>query len=299
VQFEGAEKKAEIVINRHDGSLLTDVSETFWHQLVDQAGAKILSQIKNDHCHAYLLSESSLFVWQDRFLILTCGETNLAQAVEYFITSKPELTIMSLSFQRKNEYFSAHQPSSFGDDIERIGRYVDGKHHIVGDLSQHHHQLLSYQTRDFKQAPIRYELLAFGISQQASDRLMSDKLTCEAVLSFLGLTNALQDYKIDSHAFSPCGYSLNALKGDDYLTLHITPQPNHSYVSLVASTDITSLSEPMLTQLHPKNFDILTIGVEQPQPLACSHIAYDKVNQQQVSIEPNRLLTYTNLQRKP
>ena len=73
--FEGSEKKAEVVVNSQNLSLLNDISNTFWQELVKCCNAQILSSIENEHCKAFLLSESSLFVWHERFVILTCGVT--------------------------------------------------------------------------------------------------------------------------------------------------------------------------------------------------------------------------------
>ncbi|MBA6364897.1 adenosylmethionine decarboxylase, partial [Colwellia sp. BRX8-8] len=83
--FEGSEKKAEILIDGKQLSLLNDIDDEFWSALVNRSQAQILSSIENEYCKAFLLSESSLFVWSDRILILTCGETQLVKAVEFFI----------------------------------------------------------------------------------------------------------------------------------------------------------------------------------------------------------------------
>jgi len=299
VQFEGAEKKAEIVIANDSFNLLTDLQQGFWQQLVDSAGASILSRMVNADCRAYILSESSLFVWRDRFIILTCGETNLAKAVEFFVTNQPLLTIASLTFQRKNEYFSEQQPSSFKQDIERLSRYIDGKHYIVGDLAQHHHQLLSYHDDRTHQTPQRYELLAFGISHQASDFFHQNNITQGDVLGYLGLTEALGGYTLDSHHFSPCGFSLNAINGEQYITLHITPQHAHSYVSLVSNSDIAKLSNTLLSRLNPLCFDVLTINsLDKSQQLPTFNDSVTKLNHQSVLIAENRLLTYVNLKQQ-
>ena len=64
--FEGSEKKAEIIVDNHQFSLLNDISDDFWQLLVERCQAKIISSIQNESCKAFLLSESSLFVWSDR-----------------------------------------------------------------------------------------------------------------------------------------------------------------------------------------------------------------------------------------
>ena len=127
--FEGSEKKAEIFVDVNQLNFLTDLDNTFWSSFVDSCHARILSSIENKHCKAFLLSESSLFVWQDRLLILTCGVTQLIKSIEFFIEKLGKETIKQITYQRKNEYFSQAQPSCFGDDIKHHrpgGALVDG-----------------------------------------------------------------------------------------------------------------------------------------------------------------------------
>lgn len=47
----------------------------------------------------------------------------------------------------------------------------------------------------------------------------------------LGLSALLPDATIDSFLFSPCGYSSNAVQGDRYATIHVTPEDAYSYAS--------------------------------------------------------------------
>jgi len=35
----------------------------------------------------------------------------------------------------------------------------------------------------------------------------------------------------DDHVFSPCGYSVNGLAGPTHVTMHVTPEPTHSFIS--------------------------------------------------------------------
>ena len=84
--FEGSEKKAEIWIEPSMASLRA-LPQSFWIKMVRLAKADILSQISNDQCDAYLLSESSLFVWDHKVVILTCGLSTLIDSVNDFINS--------------------------------------------------------------------------------------------------------------------------------------------------------------------------------------------------------------------
>ncbi|MCB0357905.1 MAG: hypothetical protein KDD40_12900, partial [Bdellovibrionales bacterium] len=70
--FEGSEKKLEIELSISAGDL-REKPFSFWEALVNKAQAKIISKIESSECRAFLLSESSLFVWSNRLTLITCG----------------------------------------------------------------------------------------------------------------------------------------------------------------------------------------------------------------------------------
>ncbi len=237
--FEGSEKKAEIIIDPVQLSLLNDFSDDFWATLVNHCDAQIISKIDNSSCKAFLLSESSLFVWSDRLLILTCGTTRLVHAVEYFLGQVNHQAILQLIYQRKNEYFSQAQPSNFIDDIKRLNSQINGVAYRFGQLYGHHNYL--YHLDNYYQADRAdktYELLAYQISQAASDQLTNTGLSITEIRQFLRLSELLPGFSIDDHQFKPFGYSLNAIKQDKYVTIHVTPQATSSYVSFESNLDL-------------------------------------------------------------
>ena len=261
--FEGSEKKAEVVINKHSLSLLNDLSDDFWHQLVACCNAKVLSSIENEHCKAFILSESSLFVWEDRFLILTCGVTQLVYSIEYFIKHINAQDILQVTYQRKNEYYSNAQLSSFNDDIQLLSKYVKGKAYRFGEMYSHHNYIF-HQDNDY-QVPkdhISYELLAYQISESASKFLTIKGLTANDVRAFFCVDELLPGFKLDDFVFDPYGYSLNAISAEDYFTIHITPQTDSSYVSIESSVDLVTLAPKIINILNPASFDLLGFNDE-------------------------------------
>ncbi|MFT4974264.1 MAG: S-adenosylmethionine decarboxylase, partial [Myxococcota bacterium] len=76
-----AESRVAIRMTPGAGDLRTR-GRTYWETLVARSGATILSACSSEACEAYLLSESSLFVWSDRLTLITCGQTCLVDAVE-------------------------------------------------------------------------------------------------------------------------------------------------------------------------------------------------------------------------
>ena len=119
--FEGSEKKCEVIM-QSDSVDLRSLGDEFWSQLVQACSATILSTIQNDVCDAYLLSESSLFVWSDHFLLITCGQTKLVESILYFLDHVDHTQVAQILFQRKNELYSEMQHSNFADDVARLTR---------------------------------------------------------------------------------------------------------------------------------------------------------------------------------
>lgn len=56
---------------------LKSVPRGVWDEMLDLVRCKVLSVINNDHVDAYLLSESSMFVFPHKLVLKTCGTTTL------------------------------------------------------------------------------------------------------------------------------------------------------------------------------------------------------------------------------
>lgn len=96
--FEGSEKKLEVVFSK-DVNLFEE-EKGFWSFLVSKAKAQILSEISSEDCLAYLLSESSLFIWKDRLTMITCGQTILVNAAEEIFKKFPPRQIEAFFYER-------------------------------------------------------------------------------------------------------------------------------------------------------------------------------------------------------
>ena len=260
--FEGSEKKCEIIIDSKHLNL-REFPRKFWEDMVDHCQATIISSIHNLDCDAYLLSESSLFVWKDHFLLITCGQTKLVEAILYFLERIDHDLIMQLLFQRKNEYFAEMQYSDFHSDVERIQREIVGTVVTFGDLKAHYTQLFYLERTDIPKGEYQsYELLMYDISEEAVQFLLKENQEKEEIRAFFHLDKMLPGFDIDDFVFSPCGYSLNAISNEKYLTIHVTPQPEHSYVSFKTNIPLQEILNIPLDALGPKYFDIVTYQLD-------------------------------------
>jgi S-adenosylmethionine decarboxylase len=83
--FEGPEKLLEVWFAPGPSSLpsgaspegLKAVPSDAWVHMLDLVNCKILSVVRSDHVDAYLLSESSMFVFPHKIILKTCGTTTL------------------------------------------------------------------------------------------------------------------------------------------------------------------------------------------------------------------------------
>ena len=270
--FEGIEKKAEIFVDGRQVSLLEAFDDEFWRRMVKSCDAQVISVIKSADCWAYLLCESCLMVWPNKLLIVTCGATQLVSAVEFFLIHCDKSSISHLTYQRKNEHVSSVQSSHFLDDIATLNKFIEGRAYRFGELHDHHNYLYHMDNKpQFSLKPQTFQLLAYQLcpsSRQLFEHALDNQTSGAAIRSFMGLDKLLDGFMIDEHLFEPSGYSLNGIKGDKYLTIHVTPIHSASYVSFEANFDLFDFIPTMLAVLNPKAFDVLGFNFENmPQRL--------------------------------
>jgi len=256
--FEGTEKKIELIIR---GANFRAKPESFWRGMVEASQAKILSKISNDFCDSYLLSESSLFVWDERLTMITCGTTRLVNAASYFFDHVPPHSLDFLTFERKNEYFPQRQATDFLRDVELLQARVPGKVYRFGSPDEHH-MFLYHLDKKFKPQGVDYtlEVLMHDLEPDTA-KIFSSGQKIDKVRQLAQLENILPGFQIDDHLFEPCGYSLNAIRNDDYYTIHVTPEEGNSYVSFETNVPLgnraSTVIRGVLDVFKPKAFDVI------------------------------------------
>lgn len=255
--FEGSEKKCKVIMV--DGNVdLRRLGDEFWSGLVRACSATILSTIRNEFCDAYLLSESSLFVWSDHFLLITCGQTKLVESILYFLDKVNNADVAQILFQRKNELYSEMQHSNFSDDVARLKKRVDGTQIEFGNKDSHYTELYHLERRYQPSSTARtYELLMYSIDEASSRYFSQRGLSARSIRERLRLEEYLSGWQIDDFVFEPCGYSLNAIQGNRYCTIHLTPQHGYSYISLETNADLGDILTIPLEVLNPHSFDLV------------------------------------------
>ncbi|OXB64433.1 UNVERIFIED_CONTAM: hypothetical protein H355_006872, partial [Colinus virginianus] len=223
-----------------------------WDKLLENVHCLIISVTKTDKQEAYVLSESSMFVSKRRFILKTCGTTLLLQALVPLLELAREYSgfdsiqaviwyltyfhfFQSFFYSRKNFMKPSHQEyphRNFQEEVEFLNEIFPSKHMKV---QVKHTQ--AYGGVQF--------LLLFQMS---------------------GIRDLIPGSVIDATMFNPCGYSMNGMKSDGtYWTIHITPEPEFSYVSFetnISQTSYDDLIRKVVEVFKPGKF-VTTLFVNQ------------------------------------
>ena len=263
--FEGTEKKLEFFISK-DAKSLRSFDPSVWENVVKTSKAQIISSLHNDYCIAYLLSESSLFIYDNFLTMITCGNTSLIDAAFEILKIIPEDKVLSFFYERKNPIFPNKQSTSFYDDVKRLKKHFNGTAYRFGDLTEHHICLFHKDvegTLDLQDMTL--EILMHEIDDRVKTLFCLDA-DVRPSLKSLGIYDLFSsDFQIDDHFFKPYGYSLNAIRQDEYYTFHVTPGDLGSYVSFETNhrftNDYQQTIEKILNIFKPKLFDVFQFQI--------------------------------------
>ena len=348
--FEGPEKLLEVWFapssqhvpdahNPKDGRIgLRKVPRHVWEDMLDIVKCKVLSVIEGHETDAYLLSESSLFVFAHRLILKTCGTTLnllglpriLEIAREY--TSLP--TVYRCFYSRKSFMFPERQHGphrEWKDEVAYLDAiFPNGSAYTVGKVNGDH-WLLYITTPGGEDTPLDRSVSsidslvssvgAIDVEPIGEDARIKQDYTIEILMTHLspgarepffssapstpsedasvdpasnsgrilsesiGISDLFPSHltTLDAYAFSPCGYSCNALlrwgetdnndgseetekRGEGYYTIHVTPEEGWSYASfecnvpLSTSRSSTTKEIPDLRTLIRRVVDIFCPG---------------------------------------
>jgi len=243
--YEGTEKRLEITLKQDD---LLQFPEKFWSAMVEQAGAFILSKIENEHIRAYLLSESSLFIWQNKLLLITCGNTHLVNAAQFFQKKVGKENIQSLLFHRHQPVQPELQKSNFAQDTRLLNSHLQGvTQHWQG---KYQGDLFFFGGSATAEAYSKQILMLHGLSGAFAKTLQTGEASTQQIEETLAVSEFFPNllFLIEQFACQTKGYSLNAIDGDNYLTIHITPEKLSTYLSLESSFSI-QVMQPFISHL--------------------------------------------------
>jgi len=262
--FEGTEKKVELIVDRSLPSL-RDLGPEFWHGVVARARAEVLSRLEGPRCDAYLLSESSLFVFDHKIVMITCGRTTLPAAVLALLERIPPDAVRLMVYERKNELYPHRQPTCFFEDIGVLRDRLPGTAWQLGHEDEHHLYLYHLDRQyEAPQDDATIEVLMYGLDDAARSLFRADAGDdTSAVRRSTGLDRLFRGFAVDDHLFEPGGYSLNAIRDETYYTIHVTPEDVSSYASFETNLRFTDSAElagvvaRLIEPFRPRSWDLV------------------------------------------
>jgi len=281
--FEGPEKLFEIwfapdkqkEVNKQTYGLRT-VPRSSWEEVLARVKCKIINVIKNEHLDAYLLSESSMFVWNYKLILKTCGTTTLLLALPKIIEVAKSVGLEHVDnvfYSRKKYLYPSKQDavhSKFSNEVEFLNNiFADGSAYALGPIDDNWNLYITHtktEEGDGEDESPRdddrtLEILMHELDPAAMIPFFkSEKFsTAEDSTKLSGIADFFPNAEVDAFLFDPCGYSLNGILGAHYFTIHITPQKLCSYVSFETNIPLDNydaLVDSVLKVFRPGKYTI-------------------------------------------
>ncbi|XTI87223.1 S-adenosylmethionine decarboxylase [Cenococcum geophilum] len=166
--FEGPEKLLEVWFSSSPADLpgaagptgLKAVSADTWKEMLDLVNCKVLSVIVSEHVDAYLLSESSMFVFPHKLVLKTCGTTTLLLGLPRIleiaaldagfphIAAQPtrgiaaQASTFRVFYSRKNFLYPDQQRAphrSWRDEVRFLDKmFLGGSAYMIGKMNGEH-----------------------------------------------------------------------------------------------------------------------------------------------------------------
>lgn len=267
--FEGPEKLLEIWFDppktgtdASTGLGLRSVSREKWEEMLDIVRCKVLSVIRGQELDAYLLSESSLFIYPYKLILKTCGTTlNLLGLPRILEIAREECALGSVHkcfYSRKSFMFPERQSGPHRDWKEEV-QYLDnlfsgGAAYTVGKMNGDHWLLwLMDNTKRAESAPSS-PLLSFTPVPTASSAVQevpADEpidYTLEILMSNLS-PNSRQNF------FFPPVHSPDSDGSVVHTNGDVATTAQSRALELSDRLGISSIFPPSLTQLDAYAFD--------------------------------------------
>ena len=265
--YDGPEKKLKIILNSHESgskeSGLRAIPVESWEMVARAGGAKILSSVSTDFLDAYLLSESSLFIWKDKLVMITCGDTSPVMAVPEIMGLIDKGNIARIMYSKKVNNSINDKTSNFAKETGRLEAIFSGKQYHLG-FQDVNHMHFYYSDNDHNKKDLTGITLQIYM-HDLDNAVMKDFKKSDGLVEFPSgllpvLRKIIPSMITDSHMFDPSGFSLNGIYKDQYLTIHVTPGEKCSYVSFETNeykNDYSGIVSDIASFFKPKRFSIV------------------------------------------
>lgn len=239
--FEGPEKLLEVWFSPDGAPLpasvkpngLKAVPGDVWKEMLDLVHCKVLSVVASEHVDAYLLSESSMFVFPHKVVLKTCGTTTLLLGLPRLLeicaaqAGFPgpvvggqvfKATPYRVFYSRKNYLYPDQQKGphrSWRDEVSYLDRlFVGGSAYMIGKMNGEHWylyitcpntQLTPPSTPDKDKMEI-IDTQTFAVNHPACSAEGGSDETLEILMTDLDEQNARQFYLEEASAVAEGQY---------------------------------------------------------------------------------------------
>ncbi|CAN0898557.1 S-adenosylmethionine decarboxylase proenzyme 4 [Linum grandiflorum] len=301
--FEGFEKRLELHFNPvHSSSslssplglrLLLDFDSLV--EVLNAVQCTVVAAVGNRYFDAYVLSESSLFVYPNKIIIKTCGTTQLLKSIRPLIrlaNSDDHLSLCALRYTRGSFIFPDSQPSphtSFSEEAEYIRRRLPPSLRcrkasvMPSKLTSHSWHVFTATTDDYQTEMITrpddkpiytVEVCMTDLDRTRAGKFFQPKgkgrngdVPGKEMTKLTGIGEINRRAIICDFGFDPCGYSMNGIDQEWYSTIHVTPEDGYSYASYewVGSTsddDVVEVLNKVVRVFRPGTMSVSTTGAK-------------------------------------
>lgn len=259
--FEGPEKLLEIWFFNHPENIptddkgekktLRDIPVEKWVSILNLVKCEILSIKSTDIMDAFLLSESSLFVYDHRLTLKTCGTTTtlfclpflfeiLTKDLGWDFKVEDKFEPYKVFYSRRAFMFPSKQRSihkNWADEVEYLNKFFcNGKSYVVGRYDERKHWNL-YVTDTKRNSGTEtttthhkvnddetIEILMTGLDHQCADQFVSNRIITNEQST--GITDKKPEDEADDEGHL-LGYNMTKKTGLDKIYLNDDKVPFH------------------------------------------------------------------------
>lgn len=276
--FEGPEKRMEVIVRRKPGAPengLRAAPQSTWEEIISVLNAKIVDTVSNEYLDSYVLTESSLFVFPHRCILITCGTTVLLDALARVLALVEQLQceVEWASFMRKDFSYPWEQ---VGPHASMEAEYATlkaqlplGRPFIFGPIDSDHYFVFVYDDikRPCVEDDLQLSMTMYDFDPAVAKTFYSDTFIGKdgtgPIREASGVERLVKGWVAQDLQFAPCGYSINAILEGAYQTMHITPEEHCSFASYETNSRLETVDERLqlvLQVFKPKRFSVMILA---------------------------------------
>ncbi|XP_032232469.2 S-adenosylmethionine decarboxylase proenzyme isoform X2 [Nematostella vectensis] len=278
---------------------LREIPRQKWEKILQLVNCQIISEKRNEDMISYLLSESSMFISKERIILKTCGTTTLLYSIKPLLNLAAEecgLTIVQDLFYSRMNYLKPDMQKDLHRSFEKEVQWLDklfanGAAYSLGRVNGDSWYFYTLRQQGVEQPDQTLEILMQDLDPNVMKAFYTGQYAnVSEVTKATGIADFIPGAIIDDFLFDPCGYSMNGLfgvssfennnitmpdwypdmsdVGDNYFTIHITPQKECSYVSFETNIRVKCYKElvnKVLKAFKPGRF-LMTLFANEGAP---------------------------------